>query len=215
MRPLAYSLLLVTAASAPALLACVPTESPLPELGSARVMGSLEENACGSAAVPALDPIEYTVTFGGADQVVEWRRPGSPHIVGQVRRDGEWRFTTQTTIPVYEPDPITGAPGCSMIQTETTTFESMGTPPPVDYDAGTQGDAGLPGDAAPQGDATVQHDAGPQEGQWRLPESFEGTGTVTFAPAPGSNCSRSLATFGGPFLALPCDVNYHLEGERD
>jgi len=209
MRPLAYSLLLAIAGITPLLLACVPTESPLPELGSARVMGSLEDNACGSAAVPALDPIEYSVTFGGADQVVEWRRPGSPHIVGQVRRDGEWRFTTQTTIPVYEPDPITGAPGCSMIQTEVTTFESMGTPPPIAHDAGAPSDAGM------QGDGSVQGDAGMQAGQWRLPEAFEGTGKVTFAPAPGSNCSRSLATFGGPFLALPCDVNYHLEGERD
>ena len=42
---------------------------------------------------------------------------------------------------------------------------------------------------------------------------YEGTSEVRFAPSSGSDCSPSLAAFGGPFLQMPCGVEYELQSE--
>ncbi len=42
-----------------------------------------------------------------------------------------------------------------------------------------------------------------------------GTSEVVLSPIPGSDCSLALLTFGGPFLELPCRVEYELTGDLD
>ena len=45
------------------------------------------------------------------------------------------------------------------------------------------------------------------------PEGASGTTVVRISPAPGSNCLPSLAVAGGPFLALPCEASWTIDGE--
>lgn len=44
--------------------------------------------------------------------------------------------------------------------------------------------------------------------------SFKGTLTYRFDATEGSECEDQLATSGGDFTALPCEVHYNLEGKR-
>ena len=46
-------------------------------------------------------------------------------------------------------------------------------------------------------------------------EGDEPTGrtAIRVVPSPGSDCTPSHAAAGGPFLALPCEIHWELEGE--
>jgi hypothetical protein len=47
-----------------------------------------------------------------------------------------------------------------------------------------------------------------------LAASFAGTLVYTFAPTQGSDCADQVASAGGGFDALPCEVRYDLSGTR-
>lgn len=162
---------------------CAP-QYPGEALGSFDVTGHLEANACGAAAVPALDPLRFAVELRVRGAEAFWRRPDFPVVSGSAR-DGTYRFRTQARIVALagDPDPDFGHPGCTLLQTETVEVTIEGT----DLDAGSP-------------------DAGPTT------LTLTGTNAIDFTPEPGSDCAPLASAAGGPFLALPCGLDYALEG---
>jgi hypothetical protein len=45
-------------------------------------------------------------------------------------------------------------------------------------------------------------------------DALTGSNTIDVVPVQGDDCSKALAAQGGPFLALPCRVQYALSGTR-
>lgn len=168
-------------------LGCAP-QYPGEPVGSFEVVGRLEENACG-AAIQALDPVTFRVELREEQGQAFWRRPDFP-VVSGTALDGTYRFRSQARIVVIaaDPDPDFGHPGCTVTQSEVVEVILE----PVDSDAG-----------APTADAGE-----PEEPSMHL----EGTHTIDIAPDVGSSCAPATAALGGPFLALPCSVDYTLEG---
>jgi hypothetical protein len=151
------------------------------------------EQSCGSA-VPAPDPLELTFDLRSEPpgRAYYLRRNG-PLFAG-VEKDGEYQFKVSQSWTVIEPDRFRGYPGCSVTQQDVFSFE-------VDtVDAGMEGDAGV-GDSS---DA----DAGGDPALMTL----SGSQTTDIVPLTGSDCTPAVAAAGGPFLALPCRVEYVLTG---
>ena len=190
----------LVAAVVPLLAACTP-QYPGEAVGSFDVTGRLEVNECGASAVPARDPLSFAVEVRERGPEAFWRRSGLPVVSGTVRDDGNYRFRTVALIPVFaaDPDPDFGHAGCNLVQTEIVDVVLSNAPP--DADAGAETDAG-PGMDAP--------DAGAQEPEPDL--QLAGTSTIDLAPEPGSDCTPLMAVAGGPFVALPCGIDYTLEG---
>jgi len=182
----------------PLLAACAP-QYPGEPVGSFDVTGRLEVNECGGSAVPARDPLSFAVELRERGPEAFWRRAGFPVVSGTARDDGSYRFRTVALIAVLaaDPDPDFGHAGCNLVQTEVVDVVLEGVP--TDAGAGAEPDAG-PGKDAP--------DAGAQEQDMQL----AGTSTIDLAPEPGSDCTPLMAVAGGPFLALPCGIDYTLEG---
>ena len=112
-------------------------------------------------------------------------------IVNGSHTGDDYRFRTESSVPIYAADEATGTPGCTVAQIEsirvTARSESM--------------DGGVPNDLGTStGDAGVANSA------------FRGTNVIEIIPTGGSNCLRAVAISGGPFLALPCRVEYDLSG---
>ena len=171
------------------LLACLTGGEPPGEYyGTYEITGVLLENQCG-AGVPALNPFSFKVELRTDGSAALWRRPQAPLTYGIVR-DGVWEIDTSATLPVYEADPIAGTPGCALTQTESIVLEEL----EMDLDTAMP-DGAMPDAAMPDAGA---HNA------------MSGTTTITYTPTPGSDCSPSLVTFGGPFDSLPCALRYEL-----
>ena len=47
------------------------------------------------------------------------------------------------------------------------------------------------------------------------PETVVGESSIEFTPTTGSDCRPSISSFGGPFIALPCQLKYELRGSRE
>lgn len=191
------------------LLACLSGGEDAAEgenMGSYLFTGVLEANECGAAA-PVLDTVEFRVQLRNDRGQAIWRRPDAPVTYGTVLGD-TWTIQTSTSTPLYET--------CSMTQTETiivtadTIAADAGPADAGPDDAGAsdpgEGDAG-------EGDAHVDLDGGASDAAPPPPQyDFAGTHVIRVTPDAGSDCSPSLATYGGPFPALPCEVRYRLSG---
>lgn len=162
-------------------------------VGTYNVTGSLVENSCGSTAFAAQDPIDFVVELRAEDHgPAYWRRPTAAIVNGSHTGD-VYRFRTEVPVTLYGADPTTGTPGCTLAQVETILVTAK---------ASEAGDGGVstPND---QGRA----DAGAASG-----EIFRGESVIELVPTAGSNCLRAVALSGGPFLTLPCRVEYDLSG---
>lgn len=181
------------------LLACLVEEGDAPDplgepYGNYAIAGHLVDNECGEG-VPALDPIAFDVELRHLGNTAVWRRAGAPLVYGSVAPDGTWEVQESVVQDVYDADPVTGAAGCALTQTETIRLEGVPLPLGVqDAGVGDAGDAGAPAQ-------------GP-------PEEMSGDLEIRFVPTTGSDCAPTLAAFGGPFAALPCTVRYELTAER-
>ncbi len=180
------------------LLACVADDEedseddPLGELvGTFEIEGRLVENECGSTALPAMDPLTFRVELRHDEGVAIWRRPSAPITYGTIH-EGQWRIEASTVVPVFDPNPETGHPGCALTQIARFALDEMHAEDP---DAGTDG--GLDGGA----DGGIQASI----------EAFDGESTIQLVPYPGTDCTPALALLGGPFLTLPCTVTYDVE----
>lgn len=157
------------------------------EVGTYQVQASLTDNQCGEGhpAPAALDFVVDLAHLPGSTRGY-WKLPDGPQLEGELERGAGFRFVSSSDAVAIEPDPNTGAPGCSVTRTEIVE----GT-----LEAGE--------DAAP--------DAGPDApGEERL----VGTTTVRITAVPGGDCTALLSVYGGPFPTLPCDLEYDLAGER-
>ncbi|MFW5926209.1 MAG: hypothetical protein ACOCV4_08570 [Myxococcota bacterium] len=181
--------------------ACTP-EYPGETAGTFTVTGRLDENTCGSDAVPAADPLVFDVELRREDGQAWWRRPDAPLVDGTVDADGVYRFRFQQVITVLEPD--AGQPGCALEQSDQVEVSLT----EIARDAGTTDAETTATDAeTTTTDAeTTTTDAGAP------PSTLEGQQHVEMAPTAGSDCQSILATAGGPFHALPCTIVYTLEG---
>ncbi len=181
------------------LLACLVEDPDAPDplgepYGRYGLDGRLIENTCGEG-VPAIDPLSFEVELRRLGATSVWLQVDAPLAYGSVSSEGVWEVQGTVVQNVYDADPLTGTAGCALNQTESIRLEG---PPLPDTDRGVQ-DGALPdaGASAPI-----------------APERMDGTLEIRFAPTSGSDCSASLAAFGGPFGALPCTVRYELSAER-
>jgi hypothetical protein len=181
--------------------ACEPEEPPGELIGTYDIVGHLEDNTCGSTAMPAVNPLLFEAQIRDDDGVGVWIPPkGSAMVLGSISADGKFSFrqeiqfeVEQDTEPDYlsydEIDPGGGASTCVLTQAEIIQGNVLR------HDLEGPGDAGgmdLPDD-------------GPE---------LNGTNTIDVSAASGSDCSPSTSAGGGPFLALPCRIYYTLEGTR-
>ena len=172
--------------------------------GTFLIHGDLIENECGSSAVPALDPLVFSLELRSDGELAYYKRTDAPLAYGVVRR-GEWKFQSRELLPVYGADPTIGRGACSLQQHEKFVLREIVQVPPSDA-ALTESDAAV-NDAALDGiDANVS-----SKGQI---ESLEGETVITFSPSAGSDCSASRRERGGPFLTLPCTIRYALSADR-
>ena len=145
------------------------------------------EQSCG-AAIPAPDPLDLQFELRSEDGGrAYWRQPGGALYAG-VHKDGEYTFTVSQSWTVIEPDRFRSYVGCSVTQRDIFTFiveEVNG-----DEDAASGADAGLE----------------------PLLLSMTGSQSTEIEPLSGADCTPAVAALGGPFLSLPCRVEYVLTG---
>jgi hypothetical protein len=162
-------------------------EPPGEPVGVFEASGLMVEQSCG-AAIPAPDPLE--LDFELRDEAggrAYWLRPGGPAYAG-IQRQGEYTFTVSQSWTVIEPDRFRGYIGCSVTQRDIFTFVVDEVDAKQDVEA--EADGGV------------------------APALFTMTGTqaTEIEPLSGADCTPAVASVGGPFLALPCRVEYVLTG---
>ena len=164
-------------------------EQPGESFGVFEASGLMVEQSCGSA-VPATDPIdldfEIRTEAGGR---AYWRTPGGPIFAG-VKSGDEYTFTTSSSYTVIQPDRFRGYVGCSVTQRDTFTviLEEVEA------------------DETPESDAT--------EDATVMPALYAVSGSqrTDIVPLAGADCTPAVISAGGPFLAMPCRVEYVLTG---
>lgn len=202
-RPLVGAFLLTLA-----LTGCNLGDVPGSPSGAFRVRGTLMENTCGSAALPAMEELRFEVELRDAIAQAYWHRRGRAPVEGIRGEDGTYEFGMRSQIRVVPADPAVGDPGCAFEQLESIRGTIRG--------ASRYLDAGSP-DASDGSDGASDAgpDAGTSDGGTMTPGLvFEGENTITLSPASGSSCGRTTQAEGGPFLALPCRVRYDLDGDE-
>jgi hypothetical protein len=170
------------------LVACEPPTHPGESVGTFQVNGSLDENLCG-AAVPALDPISFSVEIRDQLGRAMWIMDEQPVQDGIRMPDGTYRFRSGTTVPVLEPQP--GYRGCSLQQVELVEVTISSVPADGVVDESDAG-VGMGGD-----DDALE---------------IDGLSEVQFTPTIDSDCSPLPVVNGGPWAALPCTITYTLFG---
>ena len=184
-------------------------EPPGQAIGTFNAVGFMVEQSCG-AAIPAPDPLdldfELRSEFNGR---AYWRLLGGAMFAG-VEKDGEYRFQVSQSFMVVEPDRFRGFVGCSVTQRDVFTFVvetvELGTETDGGVDDGGVEDGGLEDAGANQ---ESEADAGPEP----ILLTLTGSQTTDITPLAGSDCTPAVAALGGPFLSLPCRVEYVLSGE--
>jgi hypothetical protein len=182
--------------------ACTPPDYPGESRGFYHVVGVLRGNSCG-AAVPALNPLVFDVEVRGDGGQGFWRRASIAPVSGVLRDDNTFEFIVPSRVGVTAPRPEIGDPGCVLDQHERMTGALKGnhTSSSTDgaiTDSGVD-DAGV--DAATGESATIDH-----------APKLEGSSVIALSPSAGSSCAGVLVAQGGVFSALPCSVDYALDG---
>lgn len=164
-------------------------EQPGESFGVFETSGLMVEQSCGSA-IPATDPLDLDFEIrtepGGR---VYWQTPGGPIFAG-VKSGDEYTFTTSRSWTVIQPDRFRGYVGCSVTQRDTFSF----IVDEVEVD--------------PEGTVDTDDDAAPTPALYQL----SGSQVTEIVPLSGADCTPAVAALGGPFLSLPCRVEYVLTG---
>ena len=172
-------------------LGCLPgAEDDLPGevIGEFEVQGLMVVQSCG-AAIPAEDPLDLEFELRLEDNTrAFYRLVGGNTFAGTVS-DNEYMFQASQTWTVLQPDPRVGYAGCSVTQRDTFTFLLEET----------------------EADATDGEKQDDSELETRL-MTLVGTQATEIEPLVGSDCRPAVAAFGGAFLALPCRIEYALNG---
>jgi hypothetical protein len=164
-------------------------EPPGEPVGAFDATGLMVEQSCGEV-IPAPDPLDLTFELraesGGR---AYWRRQGGSMFAGVFNNDGRYTFTVSQSWMVIEPDRYRGFVGCSVTQRDTFTFLVEEIETSVD-----------------------KEDSGPDAGVDPALLSLSGSQTTEITPLSGADCTPAVAALGGPFLSLPCRVEYVLTG---
>jgi hypothetical protein len=199
-------------------VACMPNEIPGEPVGTYRVTGSLEQNSCGSGAVPAADPLQFEVQILDDRGVGVWALSDKPFVYGTLTDEGDFSFKTETSYALeqnqvrsvtsdeeeiarlFSPDrenPDTPTP-CVLEQVETIEGilfrNALGSDEP---DGGVE-----------DGDDSDEDGSEDED----VPD-LEGENLIEIRPATGSSCTNATSAGGGVFLTLPCEISYSLQGE--
>lgn len=177
-------------------------EEPPGELvGSFQALGLMVEQSCG-AAVPAPDPLELTFDLRSeSNGRAYWRLWGGAMFAG-LEQNNTYTFQTSQSWMVVEPDRFRGYVGCSVTQRDVFTFEVSVPEAEPDLDAGVEDDAGVDGDAGADDESLIDPTL----------VLITGSQTTEIVPLTGADCTPAVAALGGPFLSLPCRVEYVLSG---
>lgn len=186
-----------------ALIGCQMPELPGEEVGSYAISGELMENSCGREALPAADPLEFQAQLRRENGVGYWVvQP--PATAGRLDEDGAFSFRRDSVTDLEEPaqarveqpedyfvnpdeaDRPSDEPLCRLRIEE----EIRGRVLRVSAMDALLGDA----------------DAGGAE------YDLEGENTIEIRAMSGSDCGRVVASGGGPFAQLPCQVRYEITG---
>ena len=184
-------------------------EPPGEAIGTFNAVGFMVEQSCG-AAIPAPDPLdldfELRSEFNGR---AYWRRLGGAMFAG-VEKDGEYSFQVSQSWMVVEPDRFRGYVGCSVTQRDVFKFIVDTVELGSDADAGVE-DGGVE-DAGVE-DAGTDEESEADAGSEPTLLTLTGSQTTEITPLAGADCTPAVAALGGPFLSLPCRVEYVLSGE--
>lgn len=174
------------------------TEEPPGEaVGTFNAVGFMVEQSCGEA-VPAPDPLDLDFELRSeSNGRAYWRRPGGSMFAG-VEKDGEFTFQVSESWMVIQPDRFRSYVGCSVTQRDVFTFKVETVE--VGADAGVE-DGGTD-DAGSDVDSTTEPNL----------LTLSGSQTTEIVPIAGSDCTPAVAAMDGPFLSLPCRVEYVLSG---
>jgi len=146
-----------------------------------------------------------------------WQRLGGGMFAG-IEKDGEFTFQVSQSWMVVEPDRFRGFVGCSVTQRDIFTFVVETLDVETDSDAGIVDggvedagveDAGVEDAGVEDGGVDEESDAGVEP----VLLTLTGSQITEIIPLTGSDCTPAVAALGGPFLALPCRVEYVLSGE--
>ena len=172
-------------------------DPPGEPVGTFEAVGLMVEQSCG-AAIPAPDPLELMFDLRSeSNGRAYWRQWGGSLFAG-VEKDGEYTFQVSQSWMVVEPDRFRGYVGCSVTQRDVFTF--LVDVPEID----PEDEMG--------GQDELDMDAGVDEGVDPVLITLTGSQTTEIEPLTGSDCTPAVAALGGPFLALPCRVEYVLTG---
>lgn len=176
-------------------------------VGVYAIDGALIENTCGQAALPAVDPLRFEVEIRRNDQVGYWQIAKQPQQMGEIEDDGEFRFLEEQTklvskmrVARSDLEPGDFAQGGEDFDLKTTTC-AMKIRETIE---GTLARTFVLNDAGePELDDTEK----------RPKHDLTGDNRIEVSATDDSNCSASLAAFGGPFENLPCIAHYTLSGD--
>lgn len=179
-------------------LGCWPQgddELPGEVIGQFEAVGLMVEQSCG-AGVPAQDPLELSFELRLEENGRAYYRLPTGTAFAGTGSNGEYTFQVSQSWMVIEPDQFRGFAGCSVTQRDIFTF--IIDEPEVDPGV----DAGVPAEDADGEPAMIDPTL----------VKLTGSQSTDVTPLTGSDCRPAVAAVGGPFLALPCRVEYVLTG---
>lgn len=170
-------------------------ELPGEVVGQFEVVGLMVEQSCG-AGIPAPDPLtlEFELRIEENGRAF-YRQPSGATFAG-TGSNGEYTFQVSQSWLAVQPDQFRGYAGCSVTQRDIFTF--VVEEPEIDPSL----DGGVDLEETDGGDTIVDPTV----------VKLTGTQSTDVNPLTGSDCRPAVAAFGGPFLALPCRVEYVLTG---
>jgi hypothetical protein len=214
MRP-RLELLLASGLSLGLSACAMPGELPGELVGAYRINGALMENSCGSAALPAADPLRFDVEIRSQDQSGLWLVSSPPGHPGSLAANGEFSFTREST---YDVGGQVRQPTELLIEMD---IERLADPAvaqelgedrtrPCRLNVRERISGRLLRDSIADADGGARERSVVDDDE--LDADLIAENEIAVRVASG-DCSASLDENGGPFERLPCQVRYDLEGE--
>jgi hypothetical protein len=182
-----------------ALIGCPNQDAPGELVGKYAVSGALQENTCGSEALPAEAALKFNLEVRRTDSQGYWIYNGPPGVSGNLADDGSFLFeyansydapNTAVVVPEQNADFVD-------LQPDTPTQTSNCRLQVIERIKGSlvlqESDGGLVSADDADGASTLTADD-----------------TIEISAAAGTDCSAVRADHGGPFIALPCAAHYTL-----
>jgi hypothetical protein len=193
---------------------CAMPQEPAGDLvGAYRIHGALLENSCGSAALPAADPLNFDVQIRQQNGSGLWLATAPPPQLGSLSNDGDFRFERQATYDVGERKPVELLVDMDIERlADPQAAQQLGDdrvqPCRLTVDERVAGTL-LRDSREDESDDGAAEERASSSGSADL----IGENEIAVRVASGSDCRASLEENGGPFERLPCEVRYELEGE--